>query len=196
MEELAQQAIYAALSGDWQKALELNSLILKEYPQNTEALNRTARAHAKLGEIAKARKISRRVLAIDPFDSIAQKSLRKWQKITNSNQANTTLSSVHDFLIDEPGKIKIVNLTHLGNPSLVASLYCGDEVKVSSHGRRFLITTQDGDYLGRLPDDICAKLRVFFKDGENFKALVKSIDKNEVKILLKTLGEASSEFKF
>ena len=68
---LAQQAIQKALSGNWDEALELNKEILDSDPNNTDALNRTARAYAELGKIELAKKTAKKCnfLQINPFSA-------------------------------------------------------------------------------------------------------------------------------
>ena len=81
MNDLAQQAIYNALSCEWVKAVNVNEEILKENPSDIDALNRLARAQAELGKFKKARISAQKVIKIDPFNTIATKALLKWKNL-------------------------------------------------------------------------------------------------------------------
>ena len=99
-DDLAQEAISLALSGDWKKASEINQEILKSDPENIDALNRLSRAEAEQGNLLKARRFSQRVLKIDPFNSIAQKSLEKRKNLKKGEleyfQISTSLAIVQE----------------------------------------------------------------------------------------------------
>src|SRR5690554_3891208 len=112
--QLAQKAIKLALDGKWQEALAANLEIIDKYPEDTDALNRIARAYSETGDLDKARKTAQKILKIDPFNTIAQKSLDRWKGLKNTSIKSSKLSSANMFL-EEPGKTKIVSLMHLGS---------------------------------------------------------------------------------
>lgn len=182
--DLTQKAVSAALSADWDQALFLNKKILKESPRDVDALNRLARAQAELGNLAAAKRTATKVIKIDPINSIAVKSLEKWKNLKKGETHKSGPSSAHAFL-EEPGKTKIVPLLHLGDSRVMAKLDSGDEVKLNPHGHRISVTTGDGKYIGRLSDDLSARLRKLIKHGNEYQAFVKSTGKKEVKIFLR-----------
>lgn len=182
--DLAQKAVAAALTGNWKEAVKLNNEILKKDPKDIDALNRLARAHAELGNIKKAKSLVEKVLRIDPFNSIAAKALKKWKNGTGRTNPQTAVTSAEAFL-EEPGKTKMVSLLYLGDPSLISKLDAGDEVNFSQGAHRISVVTADGKYIGRLPDDLSARLRRFIKAGNLYKVLIKSTQSDEVKIFIK-----------
>lgn len=182
--DLAQQSIAAALEGSWEKAITLNKDILKGDPKNIDALNRLARALAELGEIAKAKKISQQVIDIDPFNSIALKAIKKWTGIKPGETIVTKTSSPEVFL-EEPGKTKIVPLLHLGCMDILGKLDSGDEISLDDHCHRVAATTMDGKYIGRLPDDLSARIKKLTALGNSYKAYIKSIDPNDVTVFIR-----------
>lgn len=187
--DLAPKAVAAALAGDWKQAIKLNNEILKKDPKDVDCLNRLARAHAELGNIKKAKSIIEKVLKIDPFNSIATKALKKWKSVAGGTTLQTAVASAKAFL-EEPGKTKIVSLLYLGDPSLISKLDAGDEVKFSQGTHRISVTTTDGKYIGRLPDDLSARLRKFIAAGNIYKILIKSIQPDDVKIFIKEVKRA------
>ena len=181
---LTQDAISAALSGDWEKAVTINKNIIKKDPNDTDALNSLSRAQAELGEFPAAKKIAHSVLKIDPFNSIASKALERWKGLKKKDAYSSRPSNAHVFL-EEPGKTKIVSLMHLGGTKVVAKLDCGDEVKLNHHSHRVSINTVDGKYVGRLSDELSARLRRLISLGNEYKAFVKSADKKDVKVFIR-----------
>ena len=184
--DLAQQAITCALAGEWKKALELNKQILKETRNDVDALNRMARAYFNLGEIRNAKKIAEKVLKIDQFNSIAFKSLKKWKGLKASD-VKPSIPSDETFL-EEPGKTKILTLLHPGAQAVLAKLDSGSEVKLAPYSHRVSLVTDDGKYIGRLSDDIAARLRNLIRMGNRYKVLIKSIDEGGVKIFIRELS--------
>lgn len=182
--DLAQAAINAALAGDWQKALQTNQAILKEKKDDVDALNRLARAHAELGDIQKARECLKKVLSIDTFNTIAQKSLERWKDMKNGDIAASSKTSAQVFL-EEPGKTKIVPLMHLGGPEIIAEIDAGDEVKLNCNSHKVAVLTHTSKNIGKLPDDLSARLRKLTSVGYEYKVFVKSVDKNEIRVLIR-----------
>jgi|SRR3989344_575478 len=182
--DLAQDAISSALSGDWELAVKLNKSIISQKPSDADALNRLARAYSELGDFVKARKAAQEVLKFDPFNSIALKAINKWRGLKKGDEFKTD-SLAPQYFLEEPGKTKIVSLMHLGDSKLIAKLDAGDKMLFNTHSHRVSVTTADNKYIGRLPDDLSARLRKLIKYGNEYVACVKSVDKKEVRIFIR-----------
>lgn len=183
-EELAQKAVAAALAGDWEEAEKINKQILKNDKSDVDALNRLARAYAEQGNLKKAKETAQKVLKISPFNQIANKSLKKWKSLKRGETIVSGPSSAEAFL-EEPGKTKMVSLLHLGASSVLAKLDAGDEVKLTPHKHRVSVTSLDGKYIGRLPDDIAANLRKLIRSGNEYQTLIKSIEPQDVGVFIR-----------
>src|SRR3989344_8979330 len=85
-DELAQLAISAAFKGSWKKAIEINKKILKNNARDVEALNRLARGFAETGKKKPAIATSKKVLKIDPVNSIAKKCLTKLKSFSTDTK--------------------------------------------------------------------------------------------------------------
>lgn len=191
---LAQKAVNFALQRKWEEAIEVNLEILKSTPEDTDALNRLARAYSELGEITKARSTAQKVLKIDPVNPIAQKCLERWKTMTKVKKDNGTNYSVDAFL-EEPGRTKLVSLFHTGDQSIFANLNPGEEVKLVPFAHRVSVIAYDGRYIGRLPDDLAARLRGLLKSGNKYQTLVKSVEPKNVTVFIRELerGEDSKD---
>jgi tetratricopeptide (TPR) repeat protein len=76
-QELHKLAINAALQCSWQEALDINNRLKELEPENTECLNRMAKAYFELGKYTDAKKIYQKVLEIDPYNTIAEKNFKR-----------------------------------------------------------------------------------------------------------------------
>ena len=187
--DLAQLAISAALKGDWKQAIAVNLKILTVNPQDIDSLNRLARAYAEQGNLVKARKYAKKVLEIDPVNSIAQRACEKWKEIKKGEALGVSTTCAESF-IEEPGKTKLTPLINLGDPKIIAKLDAGDEVKLNPHGHRVSVVTGDGKYIGKLPDDLGAKLKKLINWGNVYKVVVKCCEAKDVKVFIKEILSA------
>jgi len=194
MKDLAQEAISKALSCEWEEALGLNEEILLSDPSDVDALNRLARASAELGKFKKAREVAQKVLKIDPFNNIAAKALSKWKNLKNGGEAYSSNPTRAHLFLEEPGKTKIVSLLHLGSLKVLASLDAGDEVHLNTHSHRVAVTTSDGKYIGRLADDLSARLRKLISYGNEYLVFIKSANNSDVKVFIRE-AERSQKLK-
>lgn len=190
MDELAQKAIDEALKGNWEEALSLNKQILKQNPKDEEALNRLARASLELGDYKKAVLCYKKVLRLDPYNSIAQRALlrlAKTKKVKKTKKRkNTPLpASTADLFLEEPGRTKAVSLIHLGDEAVINNLNSGDEVRLIPHLHRVSVKTMDRNYIGRLPDDLSRRLIKLTRVGNEYSSLVKSISPDNIKIFIR-----------
>ncbi|RJR28957.1 tetratricopeptide repeat protein [Candidatus Microgenomates bacterium] len=189
MNDLARQAITLALENNWKRALEVNQEILLSDPQNTAALNRIARAHLQLGEWKEAERISLEILTIDPLNSIADKCLQKCIALRASHELGGEVAQTiktarcHNFL-EVPGKTKIIALINLGEASTLARLDTGEYVQMLPRQHRVAITSLENEYIGRMPDDIAARLIFMVRQGYEYVTAVKSVVPSEVKIYI------------
>ncbi len=180
-------AINAALKCDWKKAISANKEVLKEEPDDTEALNRLARAYFESGDLKEAKKTSLKVISIEPLNKIAEKALDKYKKGKKIDCTDTDHNvDVSDF-IEEVGTTKQTNLLYLCTADVISTLDSGDEVLLSTHSHKVSVSTNTNKYLGKLPDDLSSKIRRLTKNGYKYKALIKSTDNGCIKIIIKEI---------
>ncbi len=79
----------------------------------------------------------------------------------------------------------MVKLLHPCDAKVLARLDAGDEVIINTHAHRVTVTTLNGTYIGKLPDDLSVHLRKLIKYGNEYKVLVKSTDACSVKIFIR-----------
>lgn len=182
-ENLAQKSIKFALQANWKEAIKTNLQILKQDPEDIDSLNRLAKAYFEDGEINKAKSTSKKALVIDPENNIAKNCLAKFQTgKTKGDQKN--LDSIN--FIEEPGRTKVTTLINLGSEKIYAALDTGDEVCLVTHAHKVSVTTKSNKYIGKLADDISARLRLLIKSNYKFQVLIKSVNKKSVKVFIKS----------
>ncbi len=191
MTDLTKQAINAALSRDWNKAVTINKAILDEKQDDIEALTRLAYAFIQVGKIEQAKKTYKKILALDRFNFIAQKNLDKLKalpkNIKNISQSTNNAKISPNMFIEEPGKTKSVSLTYVAPITILSNLHIGDQVFLCPKKHSIEIRDQNNTYLGALPDDIAFRLIRFLKARNVYQAWIKNVQKNNITIFIKEI---------
>lgn len=175
--ELHKQAINAAITCNWQTAIDINQKLLEEDPQNTEVLNRLAKAHFEIGSYSQARKIYIKVLEIDPYNTIAEKNLKKAASLKKDGQGSGSASMALSpaMFLEEPGVTTLVNLVKIAEPQKLLRLSPGTVVNLVEKKRGVSVTDFQGIYLGAFPDDSAFHLLKLLKGGNKYVAIIKSV---------------------
>lgn len=195
---LIESAINSALRGDWKQAILTNKKLFKLDPNDTDALNRLAKAYCENGEINLAKKTTLLTLKIDPNDQIALKALDKYKnslnsknkEIKNNKQSINQIMAGLDF-IEESGTTKQTHLINVSKTGVISTLSTGDEVKLIPNGHRVAVNTLNNKYIGRLPDDLSAIIKKLVKNKYKYKTLIKSISKDGVKIFIREVQKGN-----
>lgn len=184
MHALHDKAIKAALSGNWESAVELNLEILAESPLNIQALNRLGRAYTELGQKEAAGDAYGQVLKIDKYDAIASKNLKLLPHQKN-NLASVELA-VEDF-IESPGITKSTSLIKVASRDILLSLSCKQILNLVPRTRLVAVITQDKACIGCLPDDLSLKIKELMSAGYLYSACLKGASDNTATIFIREI---------
>ncbi len=189
---LSSQAVTAALTQNWKEAIRLNQEILKQQEENFEALSRLAYAYMRSGELSKAKKMYEQVLKFDKYNQIAQKNLKKLTNLKKDAVLADSDKVVSPLMfLEEPGKTKVVDCTHVAPNQVLSTLTSGEEVMMKQKNHCIEIRSTANVYLAALPDDISFKLSRLIEAGNTYQIIVKNIDKNALKVLIRELSRGS-----
>jgi tetratricopeptide (TPR) repeat protein len=185
---LPNEAVAAALRQDWKEAIRINTAIVKEQKDNIEALLRLAYAYLKTGQLSQAKKTYERVLDVDQYNQIAQKNLKRLTIIKKKNLTHDTVHNLSPMMfLEEPGITKIVECIHTAQSQILSTLSAGQEVYMKPKNHCVEIRSIQNTYLAALPDDISFKLNKLIAAGNTYQVVVKSIEKNFLKIFIREL---------
>lgn len=199
--DLHRLAITAALRCEWNQALSINKKIIKSDPDNVDCLNRLGKAYLELGRLTPAKKAFERSLKLDPYNTIAQKNLKKVATFKKNGRAKFDLSSdgqnslvSADLFLEEPGTTRLVNLIKVAEPAKLMIFSPGQVVRLLIKVRRIYVVDSNNQYLGALPDDIGFHLRKLLAGGNRYLTIIKSVKPNGLMILVKEVFR-SKKFK-
>ncbi len=180
--DLAHDAIQAALNQDWSKAVELNEKIVNTDETDIGALLRLAHAYFEKGDSLSSQKIAQKALTIEPENKLAQKCIERCSVGRTTDGTPQVRKTNLKAFLETPGKTRLVHLVNLGQPKTLTSLCSGEPVQLDVNSRHVSVETTDGVHVGRLPDDVAAKI------GANkhlrFWAAIKYAGPTEVSIVI------------
>jgi hypothetical protein len=188
MQTLTISAIQAALNNDWTNAVSINEDIIKEKADDLEALSRLAYAFIRLGKPDRAKRLYRKILSLDAYNSMARKNLDKLNSLPKNASVGSQKSSFHvspGMFIEEPGKTKSVTLINPAPVRILTNICIGEFVTLYPKKHSVEVRRPDKTYIGALPDDIAFRLIRFLSGGNSYEACIKSIHKNNVSIFIR-----------
>jgi len=183
MSLIKSQAIQTALVGDWEKAINLNKLILQEEPNDIDTLNRLAFALLSHGNITDAKSIYQKVLLLDMKNPIAIRNLKRLGE-TNTKKMNFQLNNL---FIEEPGKTKVIELINVADKKIISHLRSGEKLTLNIKRMKLFALDQEGQYIGMLPDDLCRRLIKFINGGNKYEAYARTAESNKISIFIREL---------
>lgn len=188
MENLATQAVVAALAGNWEEAIKINKKILKTTPNDLNALNRLAYAYQVTNELVKSKTTYQKVVKLDKYNIIATKNLERLSQWKGKKRQPANLNKIStnsDIFLEEPGKTKLVTLINLAPLSTISVLRPSQPVKLCVKRKSILATDESNKYIGALPDDLAFKLMRFLKNNYKYTCFIKSSAKGNVVVFVR-----------
>lgn len=184
--ESARKAIKAALLEKWEEAVFWNEKILQNNPEDIDAIVRCARAHFELGSSETAKEMLKSALQLDSLHPVATKLNTHFRTLSGSaTKRDVATLSKHQIFLEEPGRTKVVNLVNLADKNTIMKVRCGDPTNLLPRGHKISVTTVTNEYIGRLPDDLSARLVQFITKGNQYHSYIRTVNSMEIKVFLK-----------
>ncbi|MBI5620335.1 tetratricopeptide repeat protein [Candidatus Gottesmanbacteria bacterium] len=186
----ATAAIAAALSHNWKEAIHINTLLLKTNPNDIAALNRMGYAYTQNGQRALAKTTFEKVLKLDPYNQIALKHTKNLGSVRKKSASSAHSTSNHisplSFL-EEPGVTKIVACVNLAPAQTLNTITPGMEMTLKTKNHCVEVRLLPNTYVAALPDDLSFKLLRLMASGNAYQAIVKSVDKKSLILIIREL---------
>jgi tetratricopeptide (TPR) repeat protein len=179
---LQKKSIEFAKKGDWESAVEANKEILQQSPQDVGALNRLGFCYIQLNRNDEAMETYQKVLSIEKVNPIAKKYL---DLLKQNIKVKPQSKNVYEDFVEEPRKTKIVSLDRLAGSAVLSKLSVALPCTLKTKGRYVCVQTEDGEYIGSLPEDISLHLSQLIKTGNEYLCLIMSVSKQECVVFIK-----------
>jgi len=169
----SKEAIDMAMQARWAEAVELNIALTRDFPKDVDAFNRLGRAYMELGKYGLAREAYSQAQALDPYNAIAARNLRRLNDLSESDNEEVETDRVepHQF-IEELGKSGIVTLYDLSPKEDRARMVAGDRVTLRAEGGHLNVYNSRGVYMGKADSKFAPRLVRLMAGGNQYAASV------------------------
>ncbi|PJE62762.1 hypothetical protein COU88_03210 [Candidatus Roizmanbacteria bacterium CG10_big_fil_rev_8_21_14_0_10_39_6] len=191
IEKEKEKAIDLSLDGKFEEASVILKRLIEKSPEDTDALLQLAHCNMQCGNLKEAQKLYKLVEKIDPNNILSQKKLAIITSLLNKKLQKGKRNSGRiipiTYLIEEPGKAKIVRLSTIGKTEDISRLNIGEEVFLKIRKRKIEVRDADNTFVGYLPDDISKRLTELMNGNCKYEAYIFVVDKNECKIFVREI---------
>ena len=186
-QQRSKQAVALAMQGRWREAIVVNKAIIDSFPNDVEAYNRLGRAHMELGEYTQAREAYQRAMELGPFNTIAQKNLRRLEHLgeTTAGTEGTSHKVEPQHFIEEIGKAGIVNLYNLAPKEILARMTSGDKVDLKIEGNNLNVENRLGEYLGQVDIRHAQRLIKLMIGGNKYSTAIVSATEEKITVIIR-----------
>jgi len=191
----SKQAIALAMQGRWREAVEVNKSLIESFPGDVDAYNRLGRAYMELGEYSQAREAYQRAIELAPYNTIAEKNLRRLSHLVEapvSSEGDSHRVEPQHF-IEEIGKAGVVGLYHLAPPEILARMVAGDRVYLKIDGSSLVVENGRGEYLGQVVPKHGQRLIKLMGGGNKYTAAIISSAEEMVTIIIREIYQDPSQ---
>ncbi len=185
----SKHAIALAMQGRWREAVDANTGIISNFPNDVDAYNRLGRAHMELGEYSQSKEAYSRAIELDPYNTIAKKNLERLSRLGESvagSAAGSRTAEPHHF-IEEVGKAGVVNLHRLAPPEILARMVAGGRAHLKTDGASLITENDSGEYLGEVDPRHAQRLIKLMAGGNRYTAAIVSSAENTVKVIIREI---------
>jgi hypothetical protein len=193
--QASKQAITLAMEGRWKEAIGANKGILESFSDDVDTLNRLGRAHMELGEYDEARAAYQHAWDLDPYNSIADKNLRRLANLDGDSEAKEDAGRLVEprYFIEETGKAGVVKLFNLAHKEILSRVVAGDRVNLEINDGNLIAKSEDGQLLGWVEPKHGQRLARLMGAGNQYLATVTSSSDDGIAIIIRETYQHPSQ---
>ncbi len=187
--QLVEDALQAALDGNWEVAIALNQLLIERNPNDAEAYNRVGRAKLALGKVTGARQAYTQALKADPANLIARRNLQRLDQLKDRKLEGTALGA-HPMprtkvFIEEVGKTWVDELVNVEAIQMLAEVFPGEALVLSNVDGRLVVSREDGTRLGEVESKTAERMLSLISSGYRFEVFSLGISGQSLRVILR-----------
>jgi len=187
--QLVEDALQAALDGNWEMAIALNQLLIERNPNDAEAYNRVGRAKLALGKVNGARQAYTQALKADPANLIARRNLQRLDQLKDRKLEGTALGA-HPMprtkvFIEEVGKTWVDELVNVEAIQMLAEVFPGEALVLSNVDGRLVVSREDGTRLGEVESKTAERMLSLISSGYRFEVFSLGISGQSLRVILR-----------
>ncbi len=185
--QIAEAARQATLSGDWELAIALNSLLLEKNPRDAEAHNRIGRAQLERGNLTEAIDAYTHALKVDKANLIARRNLQRLELlrksgVTEAREKSTPRAAV---FIEEVGRTWVDELVNALDLEQLATISPGEQLALEVVDGVLHVTTPEGVRLGSVDDKTAERMIQLMQNGNLYEVFALGISGRSLRVILR-----------
>jgi len=193
-QQRSKEAIDLAMQARWQEAVNVNREIVESFPEDVDTFNRLGRAYMELGQYTRAKEAYQRAVAIDPYNPIAGRNLRRLNDLKDTETAVVETDRVEpQQFIEEIGKAGVVSLYELVPKEARARLVAGDKVYLKVNGSAMVVQTSRGEYVGKVDPKYGLRLVRLMLGGNQYSASVVKSAADSMTVIIRETSQHPSQ---
>jgi len=191
----SKEAIALAMQGRWREAVAANKKIIESFPNDIDAYNRLGKACAELGEYSQAKEAYRRAVGLNPYNTIAQKNLRRLSHLEESPAGleDGPRKAEPQHFIEEIGKAGVVSLCQLGPREIRARMVAGDSVNLKVEGSNLTVENARGEYLGQVEPRQGQRLIRLMEGGNEYTTTIVNSVEDMLTVIIREVYQDPSQ---
>jgi tetratricopeptide (TPR) repeat protein len=189
--QLVEESLNAALSGEWQEALDLNQAIVERFDVDEETHNRTGKALNELGRPDEALAQYRSTLELNPLNYIAIKQVNRLEELVQQKSAPVKAQAAVDvnLFVEEMGKTALAHVS-LDSGFDGALLAPGDQVTLAAQKDTLAVKLGSGVTVGHVEPKLARRVLKFMAGGNEYTAAVAKADDAGVRVIIRETRQA------
>ena len=186
--DLSRDAISLALTGEWERAADVNRAILELFADDVEAMNRLGKALMELARYDEAKQLLEKVVFIAPYNTISKKNLAR---LTNLEGSPATTKQVRkptglpQLFIEESGKSGSTVLRKTASAQTIARIAPSDAANLVAENNTMNVYTRDGEYLGQVEPKLAQRLARLMCGGNKYEAAIIGVKDHGISIIIR-----------
>ena len=188
IKDLSKDAISLALEGEWEKAAEINRLILDMTPSDVEAMNRLGKALMEMGQYGESKGVLEKVVEAAPYNNIAKKNLARVAQLESQPQPakpSRRAAGGGKFFIGDSGSSGTTVLQRPAQARVLSGIAPGDPLTLKVENNHLSVYVQDGEYLGRVEPKLGRRLVKLMDGGNRYEAAVIAVKEEGISVILR-----------
>ena len=187
--ELSRDAISLALQGEWERAAQVNQLIL-DSSADVDAMNRLGKALMELIRYGEAREVLDKVVSIAPYNIIAKKNLARLTQLENTPLTSRQVrkaGSAPQLFIEESGKSGTTLLQKVSTGQVVAQIAPSESTDLVVENNTIKVYTRDNEYLGQVEPKLARRLIRLMQGGNRYDSAIIGVNNQGISIIIREI---------
>ena len=187
--DLSRDAISLALQGEWERAAQVNQLIL-DSSADVDAMNRLGKALMELIRYGEAREVLDKVVSIAPYNIIAKKNLARLTQLENTPLTSRQVrkaGSAPQLFIEESGKSGTTLLQKVSTGQVVARIAPSESTDLVVENNTIKVYTRDNEYLGQIEPKLGRRLIRLMLGGNRYDSAIIGVNNQGIPKIIREI---------